>query len=243
MTIRLFQVVPDGACAAARKILDFKGVEYEIIDVLKSAPERAPVSNAASSPSGNPPDVPNVPSSAVFALNLPVLEAQEQDPVVGLEQIISYIEKIRPEPTLFPKGYAGIHRLLARHLGGELEKLIIGATLPDILALLRTRGEANSAELYLRWVEQRWGRETAAQALKTPSIENRQKIEELLKAVDPELGERAFLLGRIGLADFAFYGALSYLAFLGEDRWPACCPNLLTYFMRLERITARPRAE
>ena len=47
-----------------------------------------------------------------------------------------------------------------------------------------------------------------------------------------------FLTGRIGLADFALYGQLYYLAFTGELKIPAEMKNLRAFFGRVERISS-----
>jgi glutathione S-transferase len=59
-----------------------------------------------------------------------------------------------------------------------------------------------------------------------------------LAALDDTLRERAFLLGRIGYADFALYGQLSYLAISGVLKIPGEMTSLRAYYGRVDRITA-----
>jgi glutathione S-transferase len=60
----------------------------------------------------------------------------------------------------------------------------------------------------------------------------------MLAPLDETLRERAFLLGRIGYADFALYGQLWYLAFTGKLKIPDEFANLRAFFGRMDRITA-----
>jgi glutathione S-transferase len=55
---------------------------------------------------------------------------------------------------------------------------------------------------------------------------------------EEQLGSMPFLTGRIGLADFALYGQLFYLAFTGELKIPADMKNLRAFFGRVDRITS-----
>jgi glutathione S-transferase len=60
----------------------------------------------------------------------------------------------------------------------------------------------------------------------------------LLAPLEESLGNRAFLLGRIGYADFALYGQLTYFAISGTLTIPANLPNLRAFFERMNRISA-----
>jgi glutathione S-transferase len=67
---------------------------------------------------------------------------------------------------------------------------------------------------------------------------NLQQAIELLAPLDEALTEKAFLLGRLGLADFALYGQLWRLAFTGEVKIPAEFANLREFFGRLDRLSS-----
>jgi glutathione S-transferase len=64
------------------------------------------------------------------------------------------------------------------------------------------------------------------------------RVREMLAPLDDTLRERAFLLGRIGYADFALYGQLWYLAFTGKLKIPDEFAYLRAFFGRMDRITA-----
>jgi glutathione S-transferase len=49
----------------------------------------------------------------------------------------------------------------------------------------------------------------------------------------------AFLLGGAGLADFALYGQLHFLALTGVLKIPRELPRLREFYGRLDRITAK----
>ena len=64
------------------------------------------------------------------------------------------------------------------------------------------------------------------------------RAQELMAPLDDTLRERAFLLGRIGYADFALYGQLNCLALGGVVKIPAEMTSLRAYYNRVDRITA-----
>jgi glutathione S-transferase len=61
---------------------------------------------------------------------------------------------------------------------------------------------------------------------------------ELLGPLEETLLDRAFILGRIGYADFALYGQLSNLAFTGELKIPMELANLRAFYGRMDRISS-----
>lgn len=67
---------------------------------------------------------------------------------------------------------------------------------------------------------------------------NFERVRTLLAPLDDSLRERAFLLGRIGYADFALYGQLWYLAFTGEMKIPLDLPSLRAFYERMDRISS-----
>jgi glutathione S-transferase len=67
---------------------------------------------------------------------------------------------------------------------------------------------------------------------------NWERARAALAPFEEQLGNAPFLTGRIGLADFALYGQLYYLAFTGELKIPADMKNLRAFFGRVDRITS-----
>ena len=68
--------------------------------------------------------------------------------------------------------------------------------------------------------------------------QNWERARTMLAPLDDALADKAFLLGRIGLADFALYGQLWYLGFTGELKIPDEFANLRAFFGRVDRISA-----
>jgi glutathione S-transferase len=67
---------------------------------------------------------------------------------------------------------------------------------------------------------------------------NRERVRAALAPFEEQLASTPFLTGRIGLADFALYGQLFYLAFTGELKIPAEMKNLRAFFGRIDRISS-----
>jgi glutathione S-transferase len=67
---------------------------------------------------------------------------------------------------------------------------------------------------------------------------NLSRAHEALAPLEDSLGDRAFILGRIGYADFALYGQLTYFAISGELTISADLPNLRAFFDRMNRISS-----
>ena len=68
------------------------------------------------------------------------------------------------------------------------------------------------------------------------------RAQQALLPFEQALSDRAFLLGRIGVADFALYGQLYSLAFTGEPKISAELRNLRMFFGRMDRISSTPEA-
>jgi glutathione S-transferase len=255
MTLRLLWLHTDPACAMVGKILDFKGFDYEIVDADEDHPAPSSMSSyktnadsketMAESKTGKHAhqDEPiNQPvGTNCITQQLPALSFQNGETVVGAREIIARLETEHPEPTLLPPTNAGLHQILARYFEGEFGAVILRAAMPELLAYYRTRGP-KSLSRYIRWIEQRMGAGFCTRAEQEAAM-NRALASELMASLEDELSRRAFILGRVGLADFALYGQLRSFACSGELRLPQEFTALREHFLRIDRITARLQAE
>jgi glutathione S-transferase len=65
------------------------------------------------------------------------------------------------------------------------------------------------------------------------------RVHEVLTPFEMALEHGAFLLGGAGLADFALYGQLHYLALTGVLKIPHGLPRVREFYGRVDRITAQ----
>jgi glutathione S-transferase len=255
MTLKLISLSTDSACAMIGKILDFKGLDYEVVDAEEDQPEEIAHSSdnlkaraeepAAKRETGkrlsrdNPANPARKPDQ--ITQHLPALTFPNGETTVGAWEIIARLETEHPEPTLLPASYAGLHQVLARYFEGELGATVLRAAMPELLDYYRARGPRPLSR-YVRWVEQRMAAGFCARARQQAEA-NRSLMRQLLAPLEDELRRRAFLLGRIGLADFALYGQLRCFACAGKLKLPEDFTALREHFMRIDRITARLEAE
>jgi len=214
--IRLYQFRISPFCAKIRKILEFKGLEYEAIEVdYVERKELAIVSGQ---------------------ITVPVLTFDDGRALVDSERIALALEEAYPEPTLFPPTWRGLHLALARYFDTELGEVLFRAAVPEILAYYRRRGPDQVA--FWRLIrERKYGTGFIEQMIREHSA-NCSRARELLAPLDESLGHRPFLLGRIGYADFALYGQLSYLALGSHLAIATDLPNIRAFFERVDRMSS-----
>jgi glutathione S-transferase len=218
MAARLYQFISSPFCAKVRKILDFKGVDHEVIEV--DYLERKELLHASGQ------------------IMVPALTLESGETIVDSARIAMRLEELYPEPTLLPPGWAGMHRVLADHIDNAIEDAIFRAAIPDELAFWRARGP--DREAFWRLIRDRkYGAGFVDRMVAEHQTHQARALEALARFEDA-LSERPFLLGRIGLADFALYGQLYYFAFTGELKLPSELKNLLEYFGRIDRISSAP---
>jgi glutathione S-transferase len=218
MAAKLYQFVSSPFCAKVRKILAFKGIDFEVIEV--DYLERKELVAASGQ------------------LMVPALTLDSGETVVDSTRIAMRLEELQPEPTLFPPAWRGIHLALADYLDNQVEDILFRAAIPDELAHWRARGR--DSEALWRLVRERKFGAGFVDRMVAESEGNWRRAREVLAQFDDALAERAFLLGRIGFADFALYGQLYYFAFRGELKIPAELANLRAFFGRMDRISSAP---
>jgi glutathione S-transferase len=216
MKARLYQFASSPFCAKVRKIFDYKGIEYETVEVdYLERKELLLVSRQ---------------------LMVPAAALDTGEVITDSERIALRLEELSPEPTIFPLNWRGIHLALARYFDTEFEDVIFRAALPDELAHYASQG--CDREAFYRLIrERKYGAGFCDQMI-AEHERNWRRMCELLQPLDQSLSDRAFLLGRIGYADFALYGQLSYLAFSGAFKIPAEYERLRAFFLRMDRISA-----
>jgi glutathione S-transferase len=212
----LYQFATSPFCAKVRKILDFKGLDYRVVEV--DYLERKELILASGQ------------------LMVPALTLENGETIVDSDRIATRLDQLYPEPTIFPPEWRGLHLALARYFDSEFEDAIFRAALPDLIAHYARQGR--DREAFYRLIRDRGnGAGFCDEAIANHSSYWARALE-LLAPLDGTLRERAFLLGRIGYADFALYGQLNCLALGGVVKIPAEMTSLRAYYSRLDRITA-----
>lgn len=218
MTAKLYQFAGSPYCAKVRKILDFKGIDYEIIEVdYLERKELLAVSGQ---------------------LMVPALTLDSGETIVDSARIADRLEELQPEPTLLPSGWRGMHRMLADHIDNQLEDALYRAAIADELAFWAERG-TDRAALWRLIRERKYGAGFVDQMIAQHEAE-RARAAAALAPFEEALSERPFLFGRIGLADFALYGQLCYFTFRGTNRIAPELKAVLAFYGRMDRISSAP---
>jgi len=220
MAAKLYQFLTSPFCAKVRKLLDFKDVDYEIVEV--DYLERKELLIASGQ------------------LMVPVLALASGETIVDSARIAGRLEELYPEPTILPPSWRGMHQVLADYVDTQLEDALFGASIPDKLAFFRRQG--GDREALWRMVRERKYGAGFVDRMITEHSAQQSRARQALAPFEQALSDRAFLLGRIGLADFALYGQLYSLAFTGELKISAELRNLRMFFGRMDRISSAPEA-
>jgi glutathione S-transferase len=218
--LRLYQFADSPFCAKVRKILDYKGAEYNLVEV--DYLDRSELLEASGQ------------------LMVPALTLESGETIIDSDRIAARLETEYPEPTIFPPDWRGIHLALARYFDTGLEEALFRAAIPAMLGYWRQRGRGYEA-LWRLIRERRYGTGFCDQMVRDYA-QNVEHAFAALAPLDESLGGRAFILGRIGYADFALYGQLSGFA-TGRELNLGPLTNLHAFYDRMDRITAVLDAE
>ena len=101
MAARLYQFLTSPFCAKVRKLLDFKDVDYEIVEV--DYLERKELLIASGQ------------------LMVPVLTLASGETIVDSARIVRRLEELYPEPTVLPPSWSGMHQVLTDYIDTRLE--------------------------------------------------------------------------------------------------------------------------
>ena len=216
MAAKLYQFLGSPFCAKVRKILAFKGVEFEVIEVDYLDRKELLIASGQ--------------------ITVPAVTLDNGETIVDSARIAMRLEELYPEPTIFPAGWRGMHLALADYIDNRLEDSIYPVALADELAYYSRQG-ADRGALWRFIRERKYGKGFVDRTIADQSA-NWQRFRIALAPFEEQLGIAPFLTGRIGLADFALYGQLYYLAFTGELKIPAEMKNLRAFFGRVDRISS-----
>jgi glutathione S-transferase len=215
--LTLYQFATSPFCAKVRKILDYKGLAYEIAEV--DYLERKELLIASGQ------------------LMVPALTLDSGVTIVDSDAIAADLEDQFPEPTIFPPGWRGVHLALARYFDTELEQAIFRATLPFQLQHYARQGR--DREGFYRMVRDRGNGAGFCNQMIRDHQANLARAHQILAPLEDTYGDRAFLFGRIGYADFALYGQLRSLVANGKLALPDAFEGLHAFYGRMDRISAK----
>ena len=215
-TLTLYQFATSPFCAKVRKILDFKGLDYRIIEV--DYLERKELIVASNQ------------------VMVPALTLETGETMVDSDRIAARLEELYPEPTIFPSEWRGVHLALAGYFDGTFEDAMFRAALPDEIVHYGRQGRDREA-FYRLICERKYGAGFCDETIVNHTTHWARALD-LMAPLDETLRDRAFLLGRIGYADFALYGQLSYLAITGVLKIPGQMATLRAYYGRMDRISS-----
>jgi len=216
MAAKLYQFLGSPFCAKARKLLAFKGVEFEVVEIDYLERKELVVASGQ--------------------VTVPALTLESGETIVDSARIAMRLEELFPEPTIFPAGWRGVHIALADYIDNHLEEEVYAVALADELAHYARQG-TDRAALWRFIRERKYGAGFVDRTIANRDA-NWERARAALAPFEEQLANLPFLTGRIGLADFALYGQLYYFAFTGELKIPADLKNLRAFFDRVDRITS-----
>jgi glutathione S-transferase len=216
MAAKLYQFIGSPFCAKVRKLLAFKGIECEVIEV--DYLERKELLLASGQ------------------IMVPAVTLDTGETIADSAKIAMRLEELYPEPTIFPPGWRGVHLALADYFDTQLEDVLYRPAIADELAVHVKEGPDRAA--FWRLIRERKYGEGFVDRMITAHSANLARARAALVPYEEQLEGKPFLTGRIGLADFALYGQLYYFAFTGELKIPPELKNLRAYFARIDRITS-----
>ncbi len=218
MKARLYQFTAGPFCAKVRKLLEYKGLEFETVEVDYLQRQELLLASGQ--------------------ITVPALTLASGETVADSERIAMRLEELAPEPTLFPPGARGLHLALARYIDHEVGDALSRAAIPDAIAHYRRQGP--DREAFWRLIRERKHGAGFCDRMVREQEANRARAALALAPFEEQLAAGAFIAGRIGLADFCLYGQLYYFAFTGELKIPPSMPNLRAFFARVDRLCSAP---
>ena len=225
MKATLYQFVTSPFCSKVRKILDYKGLDYQIVEV--DYVERKELIAASG-------------QIMVPALRLEHVQSDGEgggvETVVDSDRIAMRLEELCPEPTILPARSRGLHLALTRHIDSEVEEALFFAAVPDEEKYFASQGADRLA--MFRFIRDRKYGAGFCDRMEREHEANMIRVREVLAPFEMALEHGAFLLGGPGLADFALYGQLHFLALTGVLKIPYELPRVREFYGRVDRITA-----
>jgi glutathione S-transferase len=214
--LTLYQFATSPFCAKVRKILDYKGLAYEVAEVDYLERKELLVASGQ--------------------LMVPALMLDSGATIIDSDAIAATLDEQYPDPTIFPQGWRGVHLALARYFDTELEEALFRAALPFELQHYARQGR--DREAFYRMVRDRGNGAGFCDQMIRDHKPNLARAHRMLAPLEDAFAERAFLLGRIGYADFALYGQLTCLSVSEELGLPEAFEGLRAFYGRMDRISA-----
>jgi glutathione S-transferase len=221
MKATLYQFATSPFCSKVRKILDYKGLDYQVVEV--DYVERKELIAASG-------------QIMVPAVRFEQLAGGEAETVVDSDRIAMRLEELCPEPTILPARSRGLHLALTRYIDSEVEEALFFAAVPDEEKYFARQGADRRA--MFRFVRDRKYGAGFCDRMEREHEANMIRVRQVLEPFEMALEHGAFLLGGPGLADFALYGQLHFLALTEVIRIPRELPRLREFYGRVDRITA-----
>jgi len=225
MKATLYQFMTSPFCSKVRKILDYKGLDYQIVEV--DYVERKELIAASG-------------QIMVPALRLEDVQSGGEgaavETIVDSDRIAMRLEELCPEPTILPARSRGLHLALTRYVDSSVEEALFCAAVPDEEKYFASQGADRLA--MFRFIRERKYGVGFCERMEREHEANMVRVREVLAPFEMALEHGAFLLGGPGLADFALYGQLHFLALSGLLKIPHELPRLREFYGRVDRITA-----
>jgi glutathione S-transferase len=148
---------------------------------------------------------------------------------VTWQEIPSFLDRVRPDPLLLPRGGEGVARTLENWGHQVLEERVWRAVVTQVPRVLKTEAE--------RWVfEEMQSRARGPwHVLKARRPEFVRDLWEYFAFVDGMVRGKEWILDTPSLADFGIYGGLSPWLTVGE-KIPARFPSLRLWVTRIRAI-------
>lgn len=197
-------------CVKVKRILDYKGIPYET--------EYAPYHDRQD-------------LLAVSGQDYVPYLLWEDDGVTW-QDIPDFLEKKKPQPTLYPNGSRNLARILEHWAHNVVEEHVWRVVAPDARATFADPREA--------WVFEEMQRRTRGDldAFATRKAEFEKDLVRVLEPVEARFAESPYLLGDApSLADFALYGAIHPLPYT-RNAIPAELPKTRAWFERTGALGA-----
>ncbi len=228
MKATLYQFATSPFCSKVRKILDFKGIDYEVVEV--DYVERKELIAASGQVMVPALRLEGGGSEAAGG------EHGHSETIVDSDRIAMRLEALRPEPAILPTRSRGLHLALTRYIDREVEEALFAAAVPDEEDYFARQG-ADRVALFRFIRDRKYGADFCAR-MRREHAANMERAREVLAPFEMALEHGAFLFGAPGLADFALYGQLHLLALSGALKIPPELPRLREFHDRVDRISA-----
>lgn len=195
-------------CIKARKILDYKNIQYEVKDVGYHD-KRELIKTTRQD-------------------YVPAIVANGQ--IITYPDISDYLENLKPDPTIYPDGTKALGKAMENWAHWRLEEVVWRYVVTDFPKTFKDDLE--------RWVfiELQEAKRGSLDLMEVRKPVFRQDMESHLQILDDLLINHRFLLSeKPGLADFAAFGAVFPLHYSGNEL-PDKFSRLKTWYGAIDRI-------